>query len=332
MTAQSLESQRDAWLEALRVRGRAASTLSGRQLSLERFFEQLRRAGIADLREVTPAQVAAYQAWLMKPGRYAVASVIWHLTSVCLFFRHLQDTDAILCDPCSRVVLPKQPRRLPQPVLTRRQARQILGAPEPQTPTGIRDRALLELFYSTGIRLEEMARLTLHDADSRTGFLRVTRGKGNRDRVVPIGATACAALRRYLREVRSPWLRESRLDKLGTSRQPASSNALWLSPIPPHQPLKKEAIAWIVCQRSRQRVGKSISPHQWRHAFATHLVSAGANLVHVQRLLGHRSLKTTQIYARVTIPEIKRTFRRAHPRARMILGKDHPRERLRRLV
>lgn len=298
---ESLESHRAAFIESLRVRNLSAATLAGRGQSLDVFFRFLSSRCMDDIREVSGETVRDYQSWLMEPGRYAVGTVAVHLVGLRAFFAFLEASDAALINPCWRLVIPKQPRRLPRPVLTRRQARQILGVPDPQTPKGIRDRALLELFYSSGLRLGEMSHLTLHDADLRNGFLRVTRGKGNRDRVVPIGRKACEALSAWF-EIRRQWLRASRS---------VSHDALWLTPVHPYQPLKKEAIAAIV--RRHGRAG----PHRWRHTFATHLVSQGANIAHVQRLLGHRSIKTTEIYARVSIPEIKRTFRRAHPRERI---------------
>ena len=300
--SESLESHRQSFLESLRVHNLSAATLAGRGQSLDVFFRYLDRVGIADIREVNRDTVKDYQAWLMEPGRYAVGTVAAHLAALRQFFAFLEASGAVLINPCLRLVIPKQPRRLPRAVLTRAQARQILHLPDRNEPKGIRDRALLELFYSSGLRLGEMARLSIHDADLRNGFLRVTRGKGNRDRVVPIGKKACEALGSWL-EIRSMWIESSRNGVL--------QDALWLAPVTPHQPLKKEAIAAIVRRHGR------VSPHRWRHTFATHLVSSGANIAHVQRLLGHRSIKTTEIYTRVSIPEIKKTFRRAHPRARV---------------
>jgi len=297
----SLKTHRAAFLESLRVRNLSVATLAGRGQSLDVFFRFLSSRGIEDAREVNRDTVKDYQAWLMEPGRYAIGTVAAHLAALRQFFAFLEASAAVLINPCLRLAIPKQPRRLPRAVLTRAQARQILHLPDRNTAKGLRDRALLELFYSSGLRLGEMARLSIHDADLRNGFLRVTRGKGNRDRVVPIGKKACEALGAWL-EIRRQWLHASRS---------APHNALWLAPVQPHQPLKKEALAAIVRRHGR------VSPHRWRHTFATHLVGGGANIAHVQRLLGHRSIKTTEIYARVSIPEIKKTFRRAHPRARV---------------
>jgi integrase/recombinase XerD len=153
-----------------------------------------------------------------------------------------------------------------------------------------------------------MARLTLPDVDIKNGFVRVTRGKGSRDRVVPIGQSACEALARYLKEARSVWLK--------AKRNPGWTDALWLSPIQPHPPIHKDGMGAIVVRYSKRVLGRNVSPHLWRHTYATHLVSNGANIVYVQRLLGHKSLKTTDIYTRVTMSDLKKTLQRAHPRTR----------------
>jgi site-specific recombinase XerD len=211
-----------------------------------------------------------------------------------------------LVNPTPDVPLPKEERRLPKRILKPSEVRKLLNAPD-ETPKGLRDRALLELFYSSGIRREEMARLAVPDVDIRNGFVRV-KGKGGRDRVVPIGQTACEAIGRYLKAARSVWLK--------AERNPGWTDALWLSPIQPHPPLKKEAVAAIVQRYARQVLGRNVSPHVWRHSYATHLVSNGANIVYVQRLLGHQSLKTTDIYTRVSVPDLKKTLRRTHPGAR----------------
>ncbi len=223
------------------------------------------------------------------------------------FFEHLETTDVVLLDPCLGLVLPKLEDRLPRTILTAGEVKRLLEAPDPREERGIRDRAILELFYSTGIRLEEMAALTIHDADWRHGFVRVTRGKFAKDRVVPMGGEAAARLREYLERVRRPWSQERRDER-----------ALWLCSRQPHGPLKSQMIQVMVKQSARAvGIKKPVTPHVWRHSCATHLLAGGANLVQVKQLLGHRSLKTTQIYTRVSVGEMKAAHRRAHPRSRL---------------
>jgi len=315
--SESLESLRQSFIEALRVRGYSPATLYSRNGSLDLFFRYLAAAGIDDVREVNRETVRAYHAWMMESGKYKTHTVHVRIIALRRFFEHLEKTDAVLVNPCNGLYLPKLERRLPRRVLTQAEARRILDAPDTQTRKGIRDKAILEVFYSTGIRLEEMSQLTIHDVDTRNGFLRVNKVKFAKDRVVPMGRKAGNYVREYLQRVRFEWSKEKKDER-----------ALWLSPIRPHQPIKKPAISLIVRQYARATLGRSISPHVWRHTCATHLVANGSNIAYVQRILGHRSINTTQIYTRVSLTEIRRTHRLAHPRAKMTLGKGHSRARI----
>lgn len=307
----SLEQHRNAFLEAMKIRRYSPASIDQRNRSLDVFFRYLAGLALDDLKEVSRQTIRDYQASL-RP-HYQIASVNAHIMAVRRLFEHLEATDAVLVNPCAGVPLPKQPPRLPKAVLTRAEARAVLDAPDTQSPVGIRDKAILEMFYSTGIRLEEMARLSVHDVDPRNGFVRVTRGKGAKERVVPMGAKACDYVREYLQKVRAQWSRQSRDER-----------ALWLSSFAPHRPLKKQLIAVRVRDYGRAAgLNKSASPHVWRHTCATHLVANGGNIAYVQRLLGHRSLNTTQIYTRTTLPEIKAAHAKAHPRQRRQGQPDH---------
>jgi integrase/recombinase XerD len=308
--ADSIEAHRTSFLESLRVRGQSPSTLKGRSQSLSSFFLWMAGQGIEDVREVTQAHVRAYQLWLMT-GTYATPTLHAKLCSLRRFFEHLETTDAVLINPCLGLVLPKLEDRLPRVVLTQEESRRLLDAPDTQNGRGIRDKVILELFYSTGIRLEEMARLTTHDVDWRNGFLRVNKGKFAKDRVVPMGAKAADYVREYLEKVRRPW---SEFNK--------DERALWLSSKKPHSPIKSQVIEVMVKQYARAiGIEKPVTPHVWRHSCATHLLNNGANLMAVKQLLGHRSLRTTQIYTRVAVDDLKTMHRRSHPRARSGTGR-----------
>lgn len=304
-----LEAHRFAFLESLRVRGQSPATLKSRSQSLSTFFLWMAGEGIEDVREITREHMRTYQLWLMhRPcgPHFTTQTVHLKLISLRRFFEHLEATDAVLINPCVGLVLPKLEDRLPRGVLSQAEARRVLDAPDTQSKKGIRDKAILELFYSTGIRGEEMAMLTLHDVDTKAGFVRVTKGKFAKDRVVPMGTKASDYVAEYLRKVRLPW-----------SQHQKDERALWLASIWPHGPLKKQAIAVMVRDYKLlagvERPGRT---HLWRHTCATHMVQGGANLAYVQRLLGHRSLETTQIYTRVSAVEVADTIRRKHPRRR----------------
>ncbi len=306
-----LEAHRLAFLESLRVRGQAPATLESRSQSLSTFFLWMAGEGVGDVREITREHLRAYQLW-MKGQAFTTHTVHTKLASLRRFFEHLEATDAVLMNPCVGLVLPKFEGRLPRGVLSQAEARRVLDAPDTQTMKGIRDKAILELFYSTGIRGEEMAALTIHDVDTKAGFVRVTKGKFAKDRVVPMGTKASAYVAEYLAKVRRPWSQQC-----GAAPALKDERALWLASIWPHGPLGKQAIAAMARDyKILAGVERPGSTHLWRHTCATHMVQGGANLAYVQRLLGHRSLETTAIYTRVSAAEVADTIRRKHPRRR----------------
>ena len=204
-----------AFMERLKVLRYSPATLVSREHSVRRFFQWSSERGLADVRDVTKQTVRDFQEWLL--GRYATHTVHVHLISLRRFFEHLEKTDALLVNPCEGVPLPKLEQRLPRSVFTPEEVKRILDAPNAKAQTGIRDKAILETFYSRGIRLEEMARLSVHDVDL-SGYVRVNRGKGAKDRVVPLGVKAAECVRQYLEHVRVEWARDN-----------PEERALWLS-------------------------------------------------------------------------------------------------------
>lgn len=301
MSAPETERMLGDYLDALRVRGLSPATLTSRAQALRGFLAFLARLEKKDLRAVTRADMEAHAAALaagLTPGTRRV-----HQTALRSFFGWLEAADAILVNPCAGVPLPKLQDRLPRRVLTVSEVARVLAQPDATAAQGKRDRALLEVLYSAGLRLAEVAALGVHDLDLSAGFVRVARGKGGRGRVAPLGASAVEALRAYL-DARRAWQ---------AAGGPLTS-ALWLSPIRPHGPLKKEAVALIV-RRCAVRAGiGGASAHAWRHTCATHLMRDGAAVVYVQHLLGHRSLKTTQVYTRVSVADVRAMVRASHPR------------------
>ncbi len=308
MSAPETERMLGDYLDALRVRGLSPSTLRGRAQVLRRFLARLEAEG-REPRAATRADVEAHAAALFAVGMGA-CTVRGHLLALAAFFTWAETVDAVLVNPCAGVALPKLPDALPRRVLTAPEVARVLAQPDTGTDKGRRDRALLEVFYAAGLRCAEAAALGVHDLDLGAGLVRVARGKGGRGRVAPLGASAVAALRAYL-DTRRAWLAARAL----AAGAETGEAALWLSPIQPHRPLKKEALAMVVRQcAERAGVGK-VGPHAWRHTCATHLLRGGAPLPYVQRLLGHRSMKTTQIYTRVEPGEVRAMLQARHPRA-----------------
>lgn len=292
------------FLEWLRVKGFSEATLESRGTGVSQLLRFCAGRGLADVREVTDETLRAYQTWLHRKP-YTPWTLINHLESVRRFFAFLEKTDVVLVNPSAVLITPQTGERLPRHVLSKAQAQRVLDCPDTQTKAGLRNKALLETFYSTGLRCGEMAALTVHDVDVRNGFVRVLKGKGAKDRVVPLGKKAADYIAEYLRVVRSEWSKGQRDER-----------ALWLSMYAPHGPLKNQAVGVIVKNYLRACGVREGRAHVWRHTCATHLVASGANIAYVQRILGHRSLDTTQRYTRVALPEVRRAHRRSHPRTR----------------
>src|SRR5262249_31493742 len=217
------------------------------------------------------------------------------------FYRFLRDRKNLLVDPVRQLQLPKAGKKLPL-VLTEKQVEELLSAPqrakkEKAAPSWmpLRDRAILELFYSSGLRLAELASLNVADLDPYTESVRVF-GKGRKERICPVGSPALEAVSHY----RAAANVQNGPLFINKSRGRISSRSIWLT---------------VKRYLRHTSIPISISPHKLRHSFATHLLDRGADLRSVQALLGHASLSTTQIYTHVTVERLKRAYNDAHPRA-----------------
>ncbi len=217
------------------------------------------------------------------------------------FFGWLTERRVLLFNPAETLRLGRSTAPLPKAVLTDAEVKVLLEAPGTDA-LGLRDRAILETLYSTGLRRAELCNLDLFDLDPDGGTVRVRNGKGGRDRVVPIGVHALAALRLYVRGAR-PRL-------VATPRQPA----LFVAAVTRRR-LNVKTLNLIVRKRAEAAgLGKRVTPHILRHTCATHLLQGGADVRHVQLILGHASLATTQIYTRVAIEDLTTAHQRHHPR------------------
>jgi integrase/recombinase XerD len=229
------------------------------------------------------------------------------LSCVRSFFAWMNKTGRLVCDPAERLQLPRKARTLPH-VLGESDIAKLIETADTNTTLGLRDRALMELLYATGIRLAEAHKLDLYDVDTSTGLLIVRQGKGGRDRVVPLTETACRSLTRYITEAR-PELASGKRPGSRVKKKPtqpvAATSALWLSI--DGRRLSKQMIAQRITGYARQ-AGVRASPHTFRHSCATHLLRGGAGIRHVQQLLGHRGLETTEIYTHVEVEDLKRVI------------------------
>ncbi len=291
----------DAFLDYITVeRGLAANTRFAYQADLKQFTDYLQRRRVGSLQSVSRQQITDYLLDQRKRGLSA-RSVARHLAALRMFYRFLVREKLIVHDATQLIDTPKLWRALPH-TLDYAEVEALLAAPKTRTKLGLRDRAMLELMYATGLRVSELARLTLHDVNADAHFLR-TVGKGSKERIVPVGKQAMDWLRRYLAEARP------RMGNGGTSR-----SEVFLSTR--GRPLSTKTI-WHLLKKYARTAGitKPLSPHTLRHSFATHLLNNGGDLRAIQEMLGHADISTTQVYTHVDQQRLKETHYRFHPRS-----------------
>ncbi len=286
------------YLDALLVeRGLAVNTLDAYRRDLLRYESDLAEQG-EDPVLATPAQVAAHLRRLRRRG-LSVRTIRRALASLRGFFAHQVELGERRDNPAETLEPPRQGRDLPR-VLSPEQVEALLAAPEPDQPLGLRDRAMVELLYATGLRVSELVGLTLGQLRLDAGFL-VAWGKGAKERVVPVGEAAEAWVQTYLANGR-PVLQRERRDEVFLNHRGGS--------------LSRQGF-WQILRRYGQQVGiPELSPHVLRHSFATHLLEHGADLRAVQMMLGHADISTTQIYTHIHQSRLRRLYDDFHPRSR----------------
>jgi integrase/recombinase XerD len=301
----------DAYLDYLRVeRGLSRATLAAYATDL-RGFARLAPGVAAWDRSADPA--VGYLAALGRPPRpLRPASHRRKAASLRAFYRFCFTEELIRTDVAGSLDLPRAALRLPD-TLDVEQVDALLSSTKPSEPAGIRDRALLELLYASGLRIGEALGLDRQDVSLDGGYVRVV-GKGDRERLVPVGDVALDALRRYLDEVRPALLERAVAGSTARREAPARGGPLFVSA---RGARLGRMAAWRAIRRAAVTAGirEHVTPHTLRHSFATHLLEGGADLRVVQELLGHASITTTQLYTHLTGERIRQVYARAHPRA-----------------
>jgi integrase/recombinase XerD len=308
MMAQTLETLRARFIRDLELRSYSARTVGDLPYTFKIFERFLQERHITDLERVTAAVLSDFQHWLFyQPvktgGPRSVRSQNRTLGAVKGFFKFLVREGYLARDPAGALEYGREPDTLPRSVLTPQEAKKIIETIDTSTALGYRDRTLLEVLYATGIRRNELLALTVADVNLEEELLRVNQGKGGKDRVVPLSRLACKFLETYIKGVRPEWARKTGADRLFLSWRghPLDANTLRLL---------------VQAHTQRARVQKRVTPHVWRHTCATHLLKNNANLRHVQEILGHRLLSTTERYLHLTITDLKEAHRKFHPRER----------------
>jgi integrase/recombinase XerD len=293
------------FVEYMKVNSFSERTVTGYSQNIRYFLNYLREIGIKNIIEVDRKVLADYQSRVYLEtykGKPLTAGTRQHrLSCIRTFYRYMLKSGLVIYDPSSYMDLPKNPDELPRNILSKKEVGMVLSKPDLETPIGIRDRAIMEMFYSTGVRTTELCNITLNDVDLRNGELKV-KGKNSKDRVIPLGEVVSEYLEFYLKEARG---------KLSGSNPPYlffSKNG---------KKLRRNYVSSIIKSYAvKAGLKKLITPHSFRHSFATHLLKGKADIRKIQELLGHSSITTTQRYTRVEIGDLKQVIKKHHPRER----------------
>lgn len=290
----------DQFIHFLAVeKGLAANTLESYQRDMLAFTAYLRDHGVSDIRDSTRTHIIGYLMTLQEKGR-ATATLSRNMASIRAFYQFLVRDKYLDKDPSIHLETPKIEKRLPK-VLSIEEVERLLEGPSLQNPAGLRDKAMLELLYATGIRVSELVSLAVGDVNLDMGFVKCL-GKGSKERIIPLGSVAIHMVRQYMDAGRPKLLKDK------------NETALFLNHL--GKQITRQGF-WKIIKRYAQQVNirTEITPHTLRHSFATHLLENGADLRSVQEMLGHADISTTQIYTHVTRTRIKDVYAKTHPRA-----------------
>jgi integrase/recombinase XerD len=279
-------------------RGASPHTVSAYRRDVDRFRAFLARDNRA-MTDVSPGDLGRYLGLLQRQG-LSSRSIARHVSSLRALYRFLVRAGAVGRDPTEHLERPRPPRGLPR-ALSTDEVSALLASPDTTRPDGLRDRAMLELLYASGMRASECLNVGVADINLEAGYL-VCMGKGSRQRLIPVGDHAVAWVRAYLARGRPAHVR---------GREPVG---LFLSRR--GRPLTRQAL-WDIIRRAARRAGlvRAVTPHTLRHSFASHLLEGGADLRSVQTMLGHADIATTQIYTHLSSARVRALYRRCHPRA-----------------
>ncbi len=296
-----IEDLIDAFLDYLTVeRGCSPNTLDAYSNDLLQFFDFLNEDYPGDSTELSAVEVSAFSKHLAEEHGFTKSTIARKIACLRKFIRFLEREDNLTQGTADEVHTVKRDRALPK-TLSREDVEQIIESIPSDTPEQIRDRTMIELLYATGMRVSELTEARMADLNIDEGFIRC-RGKGAKQRMVPVGSKARDWLIRYLDDVRPAWSAKKR------------SNYLMINAR--GKPLSRQAV-WKTVKKVAHEAGivSNVSPHVFRHSFATHMMENGADLRAVQEMLGHVDISTTQVYTHVTSERLREVFKKCHPRS-----------------
>ena len=305
--ADALALWRDAYLDQLAVRNYAPGTITGRRDGFKVFLNWCADRDLSRASQITRPILEAYQRWLWKYTKADGKRLGWstqhaRVSALKDLFRWMTKQNVLMHNPASELELPRMEKRLPGAALTLAQVEALMAVPALSDPLGIRDRAMLELFYSCGLRRAELCRLDLPDFNPERRTIHVRRGKGKKDRMVPVGERAVQWVEKYLVEVRPRLCLDTRVA------------AVFLTGY--GGPFNPDVVSRMV-SAMMGKAGLPGSCHMLRHTCATHMLEGGADIRYIQQLLGHESLETTAIYTEVNIRQLQEVHARCHPSGRL---------------
>jgi integrase/recombinase XerD len=279
-------------------KGLSDNTQEAYRRDIHKFMEFLKRKKLEDIRNIKRSDILEFLGRLLDEGS-AFSSSARNLSSIKTFFRFLVLEGYISTNPADNLESPKMQRKLPE-VLTISEVEKLLEQPNVMLPTGLRDKAMLELMYATGLRVSELLSLEIDDVNLTAGYVRCL-GKGRKERIVPMGKTAGLWLERYIARSRQLLLK-------------GNSRILFVNAR--GRKLTRQGF-WKLLNKHVEDAGmvKEVTPHTLRHSFATHLLENGADLRAVQEMLGHADISTTQIYTHMTRSHLREVYQKSHPRA-----------------
>ena len=303
-----LQSAAKEYLRDCKLRNFKPPTLSHHSGALQRFFTWLseNQPGIGNPAEITREALTDYQMHLYKApshkgGRLSFDSQHRGVAIVLAWLSWLLEQEKILVNPGATIRLPSEPARLPRNYLSVREMRKLLSVPDLKTHLGVRNRAALEVFYSTAIRAGELLNLHLDHLNLEEGWLTVVYGKGGKDRVVPLGKAAVHFLTEYIEKTRPKLLNGKDHPFVFAGRF--------------GDPMQHDGVCRLVANSAKRAgIKRRITPHVLRHTVATLLLRGKADIRYIQELLGHKSLSSTQVYTRVEISDLKKVHAKCHPR------------------
>ncbi len=293
------------FLEDLAVKNFSGGTIHKRRCQINEFVRWANQRSLDQVNQIQRPILQRYQRYLFyyrqkndKPLSFRTQHV--RLSSLRSWFAWLTRNNYLMSNPASELELPRIGRPLPRDILSNKEVEIVLAGADIKTPLGIRDRAIMETLYSTGIRRQEVADLDVYDVDSSRGVLRIRHGKGDKDRVVPIGDRALAWVQKYQQDVRPGLVIDHQKAALYLGAEGERLSGAHLGRL-------------VRCYIEAAETGKSGSCHLFRHSMATSMLDNGADIRYIQLILGHASLETTQIYTQVSIQKLKEIHKATHP-------------------